>query len=115
MFTWGLVSAVLIASGVVVARDQPAELVLLAWPVLGFSGRFPVRVLMIGAAASMVMMIAATLLFWSSAVVRDPMQLTLPPATLLTLVFISVAVVRSDVEHRKASTRDSLTALLVSS
>ena len=112
LFTWGLVSAVLIASGVVVARDQPAELVLLAWPVLGFSGRFPVRVLMIGAAASMVMMIAATLLFWSSAVVRDPMQLTLPPATLLTLVFISVAVVRSDVEHRKASTRDSLTALL---
>ena len=58
------------------------------------------------------MMIAATLLFWWSAVLHDPIQLTLPPATLLTLVFISVAVVRSDVEHRKASTRDSLTALL---
>ena len=112
LFTWGLVSAVLIASGLVLARDQPAELVLLAWPVLGFSGRFPVRVLMIGAAASMLMMIGATLLFWWSAVVHDPMQLTVPPAALLTLVFISVAVVRSDVEHRKASTRDSLTALL---
>ena len=112
LFTWGMLSAILIASGVVLARDEPADLVLLAWPVLGFSGRFPVRVLAIGAAASVLMMIAAALLFWSSAVVHDPLQLTLPPATLLTLVFISVAVLRSDVEHRKASTRDSLTALL---
>ena len=112
LFAWGMLSAVLIAGGLVLAHDEPAGLVLLAWPVLGLSGRFPVRVLMIGAAASVIIMIAASLLFWWSAVVRDPIQLTLPPATLVTLVFISVAVVRSEVEHRKASARDSLTALL---
>lgn len=107
-----MVSTALIATGAVLAHDEPAYLVLIAWPVLGLSGRFPVRVLVAGTAAGVLMMISAELLFWWSAVMHDPIQLTLPPATLLAIVFTCIVVVSSDVEHRRASTRDSLTALL---
>jgi diguanylate cyclase (GGDEF)-like protein len=107
---WG---QLMLAATVVVADLQHGVgLAILAWPLVAAGGRFPTRVVMVGTAFTVGLMLAASLGFHGERVVENPIVLTLPIATLLAITAMSRVVRESDIVHRNAAVLDGLTGML---
>jgi diguanylate cyclase (GGDEF)-like protein len=108
-----LVGEALIVTALVLnGRQHLADLALLTWPVIGFTGRYPARAVAAGTVYTAGLMIAASLGFGGAAVVADPLLLGMPLATLLSCTIVASAIRASDEQHRTAAAVDPLTSLL---
>ncbi|MCW2995173.1 MAG: hypothetical protein JWQ18_2668 [Conexibacter sp.] len=87
-------------------------LAILIWPLVAAGGRFPARVVWVLTAYAVALMVGAALGFDGGVVLRDPIVLTLPLATMLAVVMMSSVIRESDAQHRSAAILDGLTGML---
>jgi diguanylate cyclase (GGDEF)-like protein len=89
-----------------------AALPLFTLMVVGFSAVFSHRVVLVGAAVQVVLMIAAGFVVAGPELVRDPAILAFGLALLAATALIGATVGQSAFEHRSASVVDKLTGML---
>jgi diguanylate cyclase (GGDEF)-like protein len=108
-----LFGQLMLATAIVIdSRQHTVGLAILIWPLVAAGGRFASRVVWVFTAYSLVLMCGASLLFGGSAVLDDPILLTLPVATLVAVVMMSAVIRDSDAQHRRAAILDGLTGML---
>jgi diguanylate cyclase (GGDEF)-like protein len=104
--------AMLATAIVVDGRQHTVGLAIMIWPLVAAGGRFSSRVVWVFTAYTLVLMGVAALAFGGSAVLHDPILLTLPVATLVAVVMMSAVIRDSDAQHRSAAILDGLTGML---
>jgi diguanylate cyclase (GGDEF)-like protein len=87
-------------------------LVFLLVSVVGASGGFPDRLVVVGTAYCIVLMVLAGLATAAGEIAGDPRLLLIPVAAALGAALIGTAVRRSSIEHRSAAVVDPLTGML---
>lgn len=103
----------MLATAVVVdARQHSVGLAILVWPLVAAGGRFSSRVVWAFTAFTLALMAGASLGFDGDVVLHDPILLTLPIATVLSVVMMSAVIRESDAQHRSAAILDGLTGML---
>ena len=86
-----------------------------AWlvvPVVTLPARFTDRGVAVGVLITVVLMLASTAALEPSAAVAQPEQLLFPLALLAAVAILSVALMRSDLQHRGEAVIDPLTGML---
>jgi diguanylate cyclase (GGDEF)-like protein len=109
---WAGSEAIIAASLALTGRSGVAMLALLAIPVVTLSARFSARGIVIGVAITLGLMIAVALGTNATAVSDNPPLLIAPLAVAISVAMLSMALMRSDVEHRSRAVIDQLTGLL---
>ncbi|HET9073563.1 MAG TPA: GGDEF domain-containing protein [Solirubrobacteraceae bacterium] len=87
----------------------------LAWivlPVVTLPARFNVRGVLSGSALAAVLIVVSCLTVDPAAVIADPANLLFALALLGAMALLSVALMRSDLQHRRESVIDPLTSML---
>jgi diguanylate cyclase (GGDEF)-like protein len=103
----------MLATAVVVdGRQHSVGLAILVWPLVAAGGRFASRVVWAFTAFTLLLMAGASLGFDGEVVAGDPILLTLPVATVLSVVMMSAVIRESDAQHRSAAILDGLTGML---
>lgn len=102
----------LVTAIVVDDRQHTVGLAILVWPLVAAGGRFASRVVWAFTAFTIGLMMVASLGFDGATVLRDPILLTLPVATVLAVVLMSAVIRESDAQHRSAAILDGLTGML---
>ncbi len=113
IFAAWVASEVIIAASVAVAGE--AGLVMLSWlaiPMVSLAARFSDRGIALGAGIAVALALAVGLGFEGAAVTADPTRLIAPLALIMAVSIFSVALMRSDAEHRSRAVLDPLTAML---
>jgi diguanylate cyclase (GGDEF)-like protein len=86
-----------------------------AWfvlPVVTLPARFNVRGVIAGSAVAGALMLASALVVDPAGVTSHPQQVVFPLALLGAVALLSMALMRSDLQHRSASVIDPLTSML---
>jgi diguanylate cyclase (GGDEF)-like protein len=109
---WAGAEAVIALSLVLTGSDAISLLAFLAIPVVTLSARFSGRGILVGLALVLGLMIAVALGTDAHAVIDDPPLLLAPMTVAVAVAMLSVALMRSDVEHRGKAVLDQLTGLL---
>ena len=113
IFAAWVASEVIIAASVAVSgRAGLAMLSWLAIPMITLAARFSDRGIALGAAIAVVLLLTVGLGFDGGAVAENPTRLIAPLAVILAVAIFSVALMRSDAEHRGRAVLDPLTAML---
>jgi diguanylate cyclase (GGDEF)-like protein len=109
----GLAVGLLMLTVALVLDDQQHRpgLAILIWPLVAAGGRFPARVVWVFTVYAAALMAGAALAFDGGVVLHDPIVLTLPLATMLAVVIMSVVIRDSDAQHRRAAILDGLTGM----
>lgn len=84
----------------------------LAIPVVTLAARFSDRGIAAGVAIAMGLLVAVSFGVHGDAVVEQPPLLIAPAALLVVVTMFSVALMRSDIEHRSRAALDPLTGML---
>lgn len=87
----------------------------MAWfavPVSTLSARFPLRAVVIGVALALILLVGVAVGLDGGAAFEDPPQLILPVSLVIAIAVLSLASMRSDVEHRAGAFVDPLTGCL---
>jgi diguanylate cyclase (GGDEF)-like protein len=87
----------------------------LAWlvlPVVTLAARFNVRGVTAGSSLAGALMLASSLVVDPAGVISHPQQVVFPLALLGAVALLSMALMRSDLQHRSASVIDPLTSML---
>ncbi len=84
----------------------------LVLPTVTLASRFRTRGILAGAGIAAMLIVATTLGVHPGYVVAHPPQIVFPLALLGALALLSMALMRSDVQHRSASVIDPLTSML---
>lgn len=108
-----LLAQVAIAASVALtgAVDSPA-VSWLVLPVVTLPARFTTRGVNAGVAATAALMVLATLAVEPSAALARPEYVLFPLALLSATAVLSIALMRSDIEHREEAILDPLTGML---
>lgn len=87
----------------------------LSWlvlPVVTLAARFNVRGVIAGTSFAGVLMLASSLVVDPAGLINHPQQVIFPLALLGAVALLSLALMRSDLQHRSASVIDPLTSML---
>jgi diguanylate cyclase (GGDEF)-like protein len=109
---WAAAELIIAAS---VAVSGEAGLPMLSWlaiPVVTLAARFSDRGMAVGAALAVVLLVAVAFGSDGHAVAANPPLVIAPLALILAVSVLSVALGRSDAEHRSRAVLDPLTAML---
>jgi diguanylate cyclase (GGDEF)-like protein len=108
-----LSSELAIAASVALTGGQRSPaLAWLALPVVTLASRFNVRGVVAGSSVAAALVLASSLRVGSAAVIARPQEVIFPLALVAGLAVLSVALLRSDQQHRNASVLDPLTSML---
>lgn len=109
---WAGAEAIIALSVALTGPSAVSMLAMLAIPIVTLSARFSSRGILIGVATALGLMIAVAFATNAHAVVENPPLLIAPLAVVIAVAMLSVALMRSDVEHRSKAVIDQLTGLL---
>jgi diguanylate cyclase (GGDEF)-like protein len=112
MAAW-VISQAAIAAGVALTGgpESPALLLMLI-PVVSLSARFPQRGVVAGVGITLLFMALATAAVDPAALVDEPPLTILAAVGVVSVGFLSTALLRSDLHHRSESVLDQLTGML---
>lgn len=109
---WAGAEAIIALSVALTGSSAVSMLAMLAIPIVTLSARFSSRGILIGVATVLGLMIAVAFGTNAHAVLDNPPLLIAPLAVVIAVAMLSVALMRSDVEHRSKAVIDQLTGLL---
>ncbi len=84
----------------------------LAIPIVTLPARFSARAVKAGVGVALAMLVAVAFATDPHAVIHDPTLVIAPAALLIAVAMLSMALMRSDIEHRDECVIDGLTGLL---
>ena len=108
---WVMAEAI-IAGSVVLTGVSISAVTWLAIPVVTLPARFSSRVVAVGVAIALGLALAVGFATDAHALLHDPPLILVPTALILATAMLSVALMRSDIEHRDECVIDQLTGLL---
>ena len=108
---WVMAEA-LIAGSVALTGVTIGALAWLAIPVVTLPARFSARVVAVGVMIALGLVVAVGLGTEAQAIVHNPPLILVPTSLILATTMLSVALMRSDIEHRDECVIDQLTGLL---
>jgi diguanylate cyclase (GGDEF)-like protein len=108
---WVMAEA-LIAGSVALTGVTIGALSWLAIPVVTLPARFSARVVAVGVMIALALAVAVGFSTEAQALLGDPPLILVPTALILATAMLSVALMRSDIEHRDECVIDQLTGLL---
>jgi diguanylate cyclase (GGDEF)-like protein len=109
---WAAAEIIIAVSLVLTGTSAVSMLAMLAIPIVTLSARFSSRGILVGVALALGLMIAVAFGTNAYAVTQNPPVLIAPLAVVVSVAMLSVALMRSDVEHRSKAVIDQLTGLL---
>jgi diguanylate cyclase (GGDEF)-like protein len=109
---WVMAQLTIAASIAVTGGPEAASVAWLVIPVCTLPARFGPRGVTAGVLFSAVLMVAVTLGVDPASVIDQPDKLIFPLAMLGAVALLSVALMRSDLEHRSEAVIDPLTGML---
>jgi diguanylate cyclase (GGDEF)-like protein len=109
---WVLAQVTIAASVALTGGPKSLGMSWLAIPVVTLGARFSGRGVAAGVALSAVLMLATALGVDASEVAHHPQTLIFPLALLGAVALLSIALMRSDLQHRSAAIIDPLTSML---
>lgn len=109
---WVLSELIIATSVTLVGRSTLGMLCWLAIPIVGLPARFPVRVVALGVAIALGLTMAVGFATDAQTILHDPPLLAAPAALIIAIAMLSMALMRSDVEHRDDCVIDQLTGML---
>jgi diguanylate cyclase (GGDEF)-like protein len=113
IFAAWVASEVIIAASVAIAGGPTvATMSWFAIPIVTLGARFSGRVITVGVAITLGLMVAVAFGVDSQAVLDDGTILLAPIALVLAIAILSTALMRSDLEHRNDAVIDQLTGML---
>jgi len=113
MFAAWVGSEVIIASSIALSGGATVPTTSwLALPMVTLAARFDDRGIALGVAIALGLLLAVGFGVDAGAVIADPPLLIAPAATIVVVTMFSVALMRSDVEHRSRALLDPLTGML---
>ncbi len=108
-----LASVVLIAASVAVSGGPRSPgLAWLAIPIITLPARFPLRGVLAGSAMTLIALVCVTFGVDASAVLHNPSSFIFAFALVIAVATLSLALMRSDVDHRSVAVIDPLTSML---
>jgi diguanylate cyclase (GGDEF)-like protein len=107
-----LMAEALIAGSVALTGVTIGALSWLAIPVVTLPARFSARVVAVGVTIALGLAVAVGFSTEAQALLRNPPLILVPTALILATAMLSVALMRSDIEHRDECVIDQLTGLL---
>jgi diguanylate cyclase (GGDEF)-like protein len=106
-------SEAIIALSVALTGDQRvATMAWLAIPIVTLPARFSARGVSVGVAIALGLLATVAFATDASAVLADPPLVIAPAALIIAVAMLSMALMRSDIEHRGECVIDELTGLL---
>ena len=106
-------SELIVASSVALSGGpKVATMAWLAIPVVTLPARFSARGVSVGVAIALGLLLAVSFATDAHAVIRNPPLLIAPAALIVAVAMLSMALMRSDIEHRGECVIDGLTGLL---
>ena len=84
----------------------------LAIPIVTLSARFSMRGVLVGVGLALALLIAATVAVDPAAAYRSPDLVVAPAVVILSVAMLSIALMRSDLQHRGEASVDQLTGML---
>jgi diguanylate cyclase (GGDEF)-like protein len=106
-------SEAIIASSVALSGGpKVATLAWLAIPIVTLPARFTARVVGVGVALALGLLVVVAFVTDTHAVLRNPPLVIAPAALIVAVAMLSMALMRSDIEHRSECVIDQLTGLL---
>jgi diguanylate cyclase (GGDEF)-like protein len=109
---WAVAEIIIAVSLVLTGSSAVSMLAMLSIPIVTLSARFSSRGILLGVAIALGLMIAVAFGTNAHAVTQNPPLLIAPLAVVVSVAMLSVALMRSDVEHRSRAVIDRLTGLL---
>lgn len=109
---WAAAEAIIAVSLALTGSSAVSMLAMLSIPIVTLSARFSSRGILIGVAIALGLMIAVAFGTNAHAVTQNPPLLIAPLAVVISVAMLSMALMRSDVEHRSKAVIDQLTGLL---
>jgi len=109
---WAVAEIIIAVSLALTGTSAVLMLAMLAIPIVTLSARFSSRGILVGVALALGLMIAVAFGTNAHAVAQNPPVLIAPLAVVISVAMLSVALMRSDVEHRSKAVIDQLTGLL---
>ena len=109
---WAVAETIIAASLVLTGSSAVSMLAMLSIPIVTLSARFSSRGILLGVAIALGLMIAVAFGTNAPAVAQNPPLLIAPLAVVVSVAMLSMALMRSDVEHRSKAVIDQLTGLL---
>lgn len=109
---WLLSQVAIAASVALTGAVDSAAVAWLVLPVVTLPARFSTHGVNAGVAATAALMLLATVAVEPSAALARPEYVLFPLALLAAVAVLSVALMRSDVEHREGAVIDPLTGML---
>jgi diguanylate cyclase (GGDEF)-like protein len=108
---WVMAEAI-IAASVAMTGVTIGAVSWLAIPVVTLPARFSARVVTVGVLIALGLALAVGFATDARAILHDPPLILVPAALILATAMLSVALMRSDIEHRDECVIDQLTGLL---
>jgi diguanylate cyclase (GGDEF)-like protein len=106
-------SEVIIALSIVIANGlKVGALAWLAIPIVTLPARFSGRVVMVGVAIALGLLVAVAGVTEFQMVLHAPPLVIMPAALIIAVAILSMALMRSDIEHRDECVIDPLTGML---
>lgn len=109
---WAGAEAIIAVSLALTGSSAVSMLAMLSIPIVTLSARFSSRGILIGVAIALGLMVAVALGTNAGAVTQNPPLLIAPLAVVVSVAMLSMALMRSDIEHRSKAVIDQLTGLL---
>jgi diguanylate cyclase (GGDEF)-like protein len=113
MFTAWAGSEVIIAVSVAITGGPTvATMSWLAIPIVTLASRFSDRGIAVGVGLTLTLLLVVAFGVDTQAVLHDPTLVIAPAALIVAVTMLSIALMRSDVEHRSRAVIDELTGML---
>jgi diguanylate cyclase (GGDEF)-like protein len=109
---WAVAETIIAVSLALTGTSAVSMLAMLSIPIVTLSARFSSRGILVGVALALGLMAAVAFVTNAHAVTQNPPLLIAPLAVVVSVAMLSVALMRSDVEHRSKAVIDQLTGLL---
>ncbi len=109
---WMLSQALIAASIALTGGPDSPALPWLAIPTVTLPARFGVRGVLAGSGVTICILLLVTVGIDASAVVADPVPTLMTLTLIVSITALSVALMRSDLEHRSEAAIDQLTGML---
>jgi diguanylate cyclase (GGDEF)-like protein len=104
--------AIIALSVALTGGPKVATMAWLAIPIVTLPARFSPRAVKVGVVIALGMLVSVGFATDAQAILKDPPLLIAPGALLIAVAMLSMALMRSDIEHRGECVIDQLTGLL---
>lgn len=109
---WVGAEVLIAVSLAITGEDAISLLAMLAVPIVTLSARFAARGIALGVVITLALILAVAFGTGAEATLESPPRLIAPLALTIAIAMLSVALMRSDAEHRDKAVLDQLTDLL---